>query len=88
MVALVTGAAEEVFFRGALWRALPPQRRVVGTSVAYVVATAFTGNPALVGAALVMGPLFALQRRASHGILAPMVTHLSWTVLMLVLLPR
>lgn len=87
-LALLTGAAEEVYFRGALWRALPEGRQVAGTSLAYVLATAATGNVALVGAALVMGPLFALQRRASHGILAPTVTHLTWTVLMIALLPR
>lgn len=87
-LALVTGAAEEVYFRGALWRALPEGREVWATSVAYVAATAATGNVALVGAALVMGPLFALQRRASKGILASTVTHLTWTVLMIVLLPR
>ena len=87
-LALLTGAAEEVYFRGALWRALPAGSEVWATSVAYVVATAATGNVALVGAALVMGPLFALQRRVSRGILAPTVTHLTWTVLMIVLLPR
>jgi len=35
----------------------------------------------------VMGVLFALQRRASGGIQAPILTHLTWSALMLRYLP-
>jgi hypothetical protein len=41
----------------------------------------------LVAASGVMGALFALQRRASGGIQAPMITHLVWSALMLRFLP-
>jgi membrane protease YdiL (CAAX protease family) len=34
-----------------------------------------------------MGLLFALQRRASGGIQAPMIAHVTWSVLMLRYLP-
>jgi membrane protease YdiL (CAAX protease family) len=34
-----------------------------------------------------MGFLFGLQRRASGGILASMVTHLTWSTVMLLALP-
>ena len=42
---------------------------------------------ALVLAAVVMGTLFGAQRRASGGIQAPVLTHLTWSVLMLRYLP-
>ena len=35
-----------------------------------------------------MGTVFALERRSTHGILAPTLTHLTWTTLMLLALPR
>ena len=46
-----------------------------------------TRNPALVLASLAMGTLFGLQRRATGGIQAPMLTHLTWSALMLRYLP-
>jgi membrane protease YdiL (CAAX protease family) len=51
------------------------------------VATTTTRNPALVLAAGVMGTVFALQRRASGGIQAPLITHLTWSTLMVRYLP-
>ena len=54
---------------------------------AYTLATAATRNPALVLAAGVMGALFGLQRRATGGIQAPVLTHLAWSTLMLRFLP-
>jgi hypothetical protein len=56
--------------------------------VAYVVVTAASGNGMLVFAAAVMGTLFALERRVTRGILAPALTHVTWSALMLFLLPR
>jgi hypothetical protein len=41
----------------------------------------------LVLAAAAMGTLFALERRSTRGVLAPVVTHLTWSVLMLRFLP-
>lgn len=90
LVALTTcanGAAEEVFFRGALYAALGEHHPVAKSTVVYVLATVSTRNPALVLAAGVMGSLFALQRRASGGIQASMLTHLTWSILMLRYLP-
>ena len=86
-VALLNGAAEEVFFRGALFAAIGRRHPILISTVIYAVVTIATGNPMLVFAALVMGTLFGLQRRASGGILASMLTHLTWSVVMLALLP-
>ena len=87
-VALVNGAGEELFFRGALHAALEPHRPAIATTVVYVVVTAATGNLALVIAAAVMGALFSLERLSTRGVLAPIVTHLTWSTLMVLALPR
>jgi membrane protease YdiL (CAAX protease family) len=84
--ALVNGAAEELFFRGAVYDAAGPRAMPVSTG-AYVLATSATRNPALVLASVVMGALFAAQRRSTGGIQAPLLTHITWSVLMLRFLP-
>lgn len=84
---LANGAAEEVFFRGALYAAIAQPHQVAVSTAAYTASTLGTKNPALVLAAAVMGTLFGLQRRASGGIQAPLLTHLTWSTLMLRYLP-
>lgn len=85
--ALVNGAAEEMFFRGALYGALAGRRPVVWSTAVYTLVTCATGNPALVLASVPMGALFAWQRRTAGGVVAPALTHLTWSALMLALLP-
>jgi membrane protease YdiL (CAAX protease family) len=84
---LANGLGEEVFFRGALYAALGDAHPVVASTTVYTLATATTRNPALVLAAAVMGTLFGLQRRASGGVQAPLLTHLTWSALMVRFLP-
>jgi membrane protease YdiL (CAAX protease family) len=84
---LANGAAEEVFFRGALYAAIAQPHQVAVSTAAYTATTLSTKNPALVLAAAVMGTVFGLQRRASGGIQAPILTHLTWSMLMLRYLP-
>lgn len=84
---LANGLGEEVFFRGALYAALDADRAVVLSTAVYTVATASTRNPALMVAAGLMGTLFSLQRRASGGLQAPALTHLTWSTLMVLFLP-
>lgn len=86
VVTTVNGIAEELFFRGAVYAAIP-RHPVLWTTVAYVVATLATGNVMLVFSAAVLGLLCGLQRRASGGILAPVITHVSWSLTMLLVLP-
>jgi membrane protease YdiL (CAAX protease family) len=86
-VALLNGLAEELFFRGAVPAALG-RPGVVRLTAVYVVVTMATGNLALVAAAVVMGGIFTLERRASQGVLASIVTHLTWSTLMILVLPR
>lgn len=87
VVALVTGAAEELFFRGTLYDRIPEQP-VVGTVLVYTLVTGATGNLALVFAAALLGVVVGLERRASGGVLAPMLTHVTWSLVMLLALPQ
>jgi len=86
LITVVNGVAEELFFRGALYAAVP-RHPVVWSTVAYVVATLATGNFMLVFAAILLGVVVGLERRASGGVLAPMLTHVTWSVTMLFALP-
>ena len=79
VVALVNGVGEEVLFRGALHDAFDHYRSLCAMAI-YGIVTIATLNVALVAAAVVMGSVFALERRASGGILAPILTHLSWSI--------
>lgn len=87
-LALANAVAEEVFFRGALPEALGGARAPVVATAVYVVTTVAGRNLALVAAAAVMGTLFMLERLATRGVLAPMLTHVTWSTLMLLALPR
>ena len=82
------GVAEEIFFRGRLWNELGDTHPVASTTLAYAAVTSATRNPALVAAAAVMGSLFAWQRRDTGSVRAPIITHLTWSVLMVKVLPR
>jgi membrane protease YdiL (CAAX protease family) len=86
LVTLVNGVAEELFFRGAAYAAIP-RRPVAWTSLAYTVATLATGNLMLVLAAALLGVVVGLERRASGGVLAPVLTHCTWSLVMLFALP-
>ena len=86
LVTVVNGIAEELFFRGAVYAAVT-RHPVPVTTVAYTVATLATGNVMLGFAAVVLGAVVGLQRRASGGILAPILTHVTWSVSMLFALP-
>jgi uncharacterized protein YbjT (DUF2867 family)/membrane protease YdiL (CAAX protease family) len=84
---LANGLGEEVFFRGALFDAVGARHPIAASTAVYTVSAAATRNPALVLASTVMGALFAGQRRATGGVLAPILTHLTWSTLMLRFLP-
>jgi uncharacterized protein len=84
LIASGSAVAEELFFRGALWSGPRPLRT---TTLAYAASTAATGNPALVLAGLVTSVVFGWQRAATGGVLAPAVTHVAWSMLMLRYLP-
>ena len=87
VITLVNGVAEELFFRGALFAAIGVRHPVLISTVVYALATIAGGNPVLVFAAAVLGLVVGLQRRAGGGVLAPILTHITWSMAMLFLLP-
>jgi membrane protease YdiL (CAAX protease family) len=87
-ITVINGIAEEVFFRGAFYRLFSPRSAALWTTVCYVVVTAAAGNVMLVLAGALMGTIWALERRATGGILASSLTHITWSVLVIFLLPR
>jgi len=87
VITLVNGIAEEIFFRGALFAAIGVWHPVAISTTVYALTTVATGNPMLVFAAVLLGLLLGLQRRASGGILGPILTHCTWSLTMLLVLP-
>lgn len=87
LLTLLNGVTEEIFFRGALYAAIGARYPVLISTAVYTVVTMATGNPMLVLAALTLGLVLALQRRASGGVLAPILTHVTWSAVMLFALP-
>ena len=87
LVTVANGLAEEIFFRGALFSAAEGRRPVLVSTLTYAATTVATGNPMLVFAAITVGGVLGLQRRASGGIMAPAITHVTWSLIMLFSLP-
>jgi len=87
MVTLMNGIAEEIFFRGALFAAIGTWHPVAISTAIYTLTTVATGNVMLVFSAALLGVLLGLQRRASGGILGPILTHCTWSMTMLLVLP-
>jgi uncharacterized protein len=86
VITVVNGVAEELFFRGAAYAAIT-RSPVLWTTLAYGVATLATGNVMLSFAAVLLGLVCGLERRASGGILGPILTHCTWSLTMLLVLP-
>ncbi|OBG16532.1 abortive infection protein [Mycolicibacterium celeriflavum] len=87
-ITVINGLAEEMFFRGAMYTALGRFHPVLISTALYVIATSVTtGNPMLGFAAIILGTVCALERRATGGILAPMLTHFFWGLVMVLALP-
>lgn len=86
-LALVNAVAEELFFRGALYDAVPARATVAVTTAVYAVTTVGSGVVLLTIAAVVLGVVTALLRRATGGVLTPAAAHLIWSTGMLLVLP-
>jgi membrane protease YdiL (CAAX protease family) len=87
LITAVNGVSEELYFRGALYSAIGRRHAVLVTTVVYALTTVGSGIPLLVLAAALLGLLTGLQRRVTGGILGPVITHLTWSLGMLFLLP-
>jgi membrane protease YdiL (CAAX protease family) len=87
LITLVNGVAEELFFRGALYTALGRHYPVLISTLLYTAATLASGNPMLGFAAVILGLVCAFERRITGGVLAPVLTHVVWGLIMVLALP-
>ena len=87
-ITVINGLAEELFFRGALYAALEKHHPAVISTIIYVIAIGVsTLNPMLTFAAIILGAVCAFERRATGGVLAPILTHMVWGLIMVLALP-
>lgn len=86
-ITVINGVAEELFFRGALYTALGDHYPAVISTVVYVAAVMAAGNPMLGFAAILLGAVCAYERRITGGVLAPVLTHFLWGLVMVLVLP-
>ncbi len=84
----VNAVAEELFFRGTMMDVFTNRSAVIATTAVYAVVTSAGGNVALVLAAVVMGAVFAVERRWTRSLVTPIVTHVTWSVLVITAFPR
>ncbi|MFC6713422.1 type II CAAX prenyl endopeptidase Rce1 family protein [Branchiibius cervicis] len=88
VIAIVTGACEELFFRGALFSLFEGRHPVIATTAIYTLVTCATGNVMLVFAAALLGALTARQRQVTGTVLTPILTHGLWSLGMILILPH
>lgn len=86
-VALVAGAAEEIFFRGALPGLMRGILRWVVPLALYTLVTLASGNLALTLCAPVLGAAAMLARDLTERLWAAILVHACWTVAMVWLFP-
>lgn len=82
----INGVAEECFHRGAVYSAAGRFHPVPVSTGVYAAVTATSGIPLLVVAAVLLGLVTAVQRRITGGVLGPVVTHVAWSMVMLLAL--
>jgi uncharacterized protein len=88
-ITVINGLAEELFFRGALYSALEKHHPAIISTAIYVIAIGVsTLNPMLTFAAIILGAVCAFLRRATGGVLAPILTHMVWGLIMVLVLPQ
>jgi membrane protease YdiL (CAAX protease family) len=87
VITVVNGLAEEMFFRGALFSSLGRYHPEIVSTIVYAIAVSAAGNPMLGFAGIILGAVCAYERRITGGVLAPMVTHFFWGLVMVLALP-
>lgn len=87
LLALANAIGEEMFFRGALYTAVGRRYAVTISTLVYVGAILVSGNLMLGFAAALLGIVCAWERRSTGGVLAPMLTHFMWSLIVVLALP-
>jgi membrane protease YdiL (CAAX protease family) len=90
LLPLIIGG-EELVWRGAvqetLWRHASKTRGILLGAIVYGLATLPCGSPLLASAAFACGLAWSCLRLATGSVLAPMICHLTWAVLVLFVRP-
>ncbi|MAU82416.1 type II CAAX endopeptidase family protein [Gordonia sp. Z-3] len=86
-ITLGNGLAEEIFFRGAVYSAVQKHQPLIWSTLLYALVTLASGNVMLGFAAIVLGSVCAVLRRATDGVLAAICTHVIWGAIILFCLP-
>ena len=84
---VITGACEELYFRGALFDRIKPDWQILGTTLAYTAVTAAGGIVLLTCAAAALGFVTALARRYIGPVWVCVLIHVIWSVSMPYVLP-
>lgn len=87
VIAVINGIGEEMFFRGALYTALGRRYPAIASTVVYVGTVMASGYLMLGCAAMILGAVCAWERRFTGGVLAPVLTHLTWGLIVVLALP-
>jgi membrane protease YdiL (CAAX protease family) len=86
-IALVAAVAEELFYRGALYTAFGRNHPLLNTTVVYVIVCLASRNVMLGFAAVLLGTVSAFERRSTGGVLASVLTHFVWSLVVVIGLP-
>ncbi len=90
-VLVLVVAAEELVWRGlaidVFSKSLGPSRAVVLAALVYVLPQIAFRSPLLVIVALLCGLVWGALRMWTRGLLAPLIAHLTWDLLVFVLFP-
>ncbi|HTM83364.1 MAG TPA: CPBP family intramembrane glutamic endopeptidase [Mycobacterium sp.] len=86
-IVVLSAVAEEMFFRGALYTALVRHYPLTVSTLLYTAVALASGNWLLALTALVLGTVCGIERRATNGVLAPVLTHVVWGFIMVLALP-
>lgn len=90
LLAVVTGAGEEVFFRRIVMEKLPGNSRsnsLIALAL-YVLVTAATGIALLAFAAVIIGAVASRETQATKSLVSAVTLHLTWSVGLLFILPQ
>lgn len=86
VVVALNGIAEEYFYRGAVYSASYSHHPIATSTLVYAAVVATSGVALLVFAAVILGIITAIQRRCTGGVLGPCITHVTWSLVMLIAL--
>ncbi|MGV0633284.1 CPBP family intramembrane glutamic endopeptidase [Mycolicibacillus trivialis] len=87
VLVVLSAVAEEMFFRGAVYTAVVRYAPVVVSTLLFAAVSLVAGSWLLALVAVVLGLVCGVERRATNGVLAAVLTHLVWGFIVILALP-